>query len=220
MFSLIESLIARPIKKADGTVTDRYQQLFISTHNLDFLKYLKRLSVPRKRVPAGEGKTKSVESKEHFLIERNGAVSKLLLMPAYLRDYITEFHYLFHQIYKCKDQSTASVNHEPFFGFGNNLRKFLEAYLFFKYPHHDDKNDAFERIRRFFGDEEDTAIALVNRLNNEFSHLESHADRGFKPVDIPEIAKVANYVLDKMYAADAVQYNALLKSIGEAERVG
>lgn len=97
-------------------------------------------------------------------------------------------------------------------------RKFLEAYLFFKYPYHDDKSDAFERINKFFGKEEDTAIALVNRLNNEFSHLAEVPDRGFKPVEIPEIAKVANYVLDKIYTSDKVQYNSLLKSIGEPER--
>ncbi len=217
MFSLIESLIAKPIKK-DGANSYRYKQLFISTHNLDFLKYLKRLSIPSKKIQAGEGKTKSVSDHEHFMIERNGASSNMLLMPSYLRDYITEFHYLFHQIYKCKDQAAAADSHEPFFGFGNNLRKFLEAFLFFKYPHHDDRNDAFERIKKFFGEEEDTAVALVNRLNNEFSHLEAIPDRSFKPVEIPEIAKVANYVLDKMYASDKVQYNALLKSIGEPER--
>lgn len=219
MFSLIESLIAKPIKSADGSNTYRYKQLFISTHNLDFLKYLKRLSIPKKKIPAGE-KTKSVDDHEHFMIERNGASSKILLMPAYLKDYVTEFHYLFHQIYKCKDQTAVADNHEPFFGFGNNLRKFLEAFLFFKYPYHDDRNDSFERIKKFFGEEEDLAVALVNRLNNEFSHLEAVPDRGFKPVEIPEIAKVANYVLDKIYAADKVQYNALLKSIGEPERVG
>ena len=219
MFSLIESLIAKPIKKPDGSNGYRYQQLFISTHNLDFLKYLKRLSIPTKKIPAGEGKTKSVYDHEHFMIERNGAASNILLMPSYLKDYITEFHYLFHQIYKCKDQAAAQISHEPFFGFGNNLRKFLEAFLFFKYPYHDDRSDAFERIKKFFGEEEDTAIALVNRLNNEFSHLEAVPDRSFKPVEIPEIAKVANYVLDKIYASDAVQYNALLKSIGEPERV-
>lgn len=217
MFSLIESLIAKPIKK-DGTNSYRYKQLFISTHNLDFLKYLKRLSIPAKKIPAGEGKTKNVSDHEHFMIERNGASSNILPMPSYLRDYITEFHYLFHQIYKCKDQAAAADSHEPFFGFGNNLRKFLEAYLFFKYPYHDDRSDAFERIKKFFGEEEDTAVALVNRLNNEFSHLEAVPDRGFKPVEIPEIAKVANYVLDKIYASDKVQYNALLKSIGEPER--
>ncbi|MES2973753.1 MAG: AAA family ATPase [Pseudomonadota bacterium] len=219
MFSLIESLIAKPSKKPDGSNSYRYKQLFISTHNLDFLKYLKRLSIPTKKIPAGEGKTKSVSDHEHFMIERNGASSSILLMPSYLKDYITEFHYLFHQIYKCKNQAAAADNHEPFFGFGNNLRKFLEAFLFFKYPYHDDRNDTFERIRKFFGEEEDTAVALINRLNNEFSHLEAVPDRGFKPVEIPEIAKVANYVLDKIYAADKVQYNALLKSIGEPERV-
>lgn len=218
IFSLIESLIAKPIKNPDGSNAYRYKQLFISTHNLDFLKYLKRLSIPKKKITAGEGKQKSVDDNEHFMIERNGASSNILLMPSYLKDYITELHYLFHQIYKCKDPENAHVNYEPFFGFGNNLRKFLEAFLFFKYPYHDNRNDAFERIKKFFGEEEDTAIALVNRLNNEFSHLEAVPDRGFKPVEIPEISKVANYVLDKIYAADQDQYNALLKSIGEPER--
>ncbi|WP_175698181.1 AAA family ATPase [Burkholderia ambifaria] len=218
MFSLIESLIAKPFKSQDGSNGYRYSQLFISTHNLDFLKYLKRLSIPKKKVPAGEGKTKSVDDNEHFMVERNGPTSNIMLMPSYLKDYITEFNYLFHQIYKCRNQDAAQGAHEPFYGFGNNLRKFLEAFLFFKFPYHDDKNDAFERIKKFFGDEDATAIALVNRLNNEFSHLESIPDRGFKPVEIPEIAKVANFVLDKIYASDPHQYNALLKSIGEPAR--
>lgn len=219
MFSLIESLIAKPIKNTDGSNSYRYRQLFISTHNLDFLKYLKRLSIPKKKVPAVEGKTKSVDDSEHFMVERNGPTSNIMLMPTYLKDYITEFNYLFHQIYKCRNQDAAQGAHEPFYGFGNNLRKFLEAFLFFKFPYHDDKNDAFERIKKFFGEEDATAIALVNRLNNEFSHLESIPDRGFKPVEIPEIAKVANFVLDKIYETDPAQYNALLKSIGEPERV-
>lgn len=218
MFSLIESLIAKPFKNADGSNGYRYRQLFISTHNLDFLKYLKRLSTPKKKVPAGEGKTKSVDDNEHFMVERNGPTSNIMLMPSYLKDYITEFNYLFHQIYRCRNQDAAQDTHEPFYGFGNNLRKFLEAFLFFKFPYHDDKNDAFERIKKFFGDEDATAVALVNRLNNEFSHLESIPDRGFKPVEIPEIAKVANFVLDKIYASDPHQYNALLKSIGEPAR--
>ncbi|ATH02765.1 hypothetical protein AXX03_11055 [Pseudomonas aeruginosa] len=218
MFSLIESMIAKPVKKADRSNSYRYKQLFISTHNLDFLKYLKRLSIPMKKIDAENGKKKSTPDHEHFMIERNGAASNILLMPSYLKDYITEFHYLFHQIYKCRDQAFAQKNHEPFFGFGNNLRKFLEAFLFFKYPYHDDKSDSFERVKKFFGEEEDTAIALVNRLNNEFSHLEAIPDRSFKPIEIPEISKVANYVLDKIYASDPIQYNALLKSIGEPER--
>jgi wobble nucleotide-excising tRNase len=208
MFSLIESLIARPIKNEDGSNTYRYKQLFVSTHNLDFLKYLKKLSIPNEKNHGGH---------QNFLIERSGAVSSISLMPSYLKDYITEFNYLFHQIYKCRDQGLAKIDHEPFYAFGNNLRKFLEAYLFYKYPHHDDKNNSMERITKFFGDD-DTAVALANRLNNEMSHLESIFDRSVKPVEIPEIPKLASYVLDKIYAADPDQYNALLKSIGEPER--
>lgn len=208
MFSLIESLIAKAIRNTDGTNSYRYKQLFISTHNLDFLKYLKRLSMPGNNHGGNQ----------HFIVERNGAASQLSLMPSYLKEYITEFNYLFHQIHKCKNPADPNDSHEPFYGFGNNLRKFLEAYLFFKYPHQDDKNDSFERIKKFFGEQDPTAIALVNRLTNEFSHLEHHPDRGFKPVDIPEISTVANYVLNKIYETDRIQYNALLKSIGEPER--
>lgn len=209
IFSLIESLIAKPIKKSDGSNTYRYKQLFISTHNLDFLKYLKKISSPNEKNHGGH---------QHFLIERSGAFSRIHLMPSYLKDYITEFNYLFHQIHRCRDAELAKVSHEPFYSFGNNLRKFLEAFLFYKYPHHDDKNDSLERMRKFFG-EDDAAIALINRLNNELSHLESIFDRSTKPVEIPEIPKLANYVLDKIYAADPNQYNSLLKSIGEPERI-
>ncbi|REF27255.1 wobble nucleotide-excising tRNase [Xenorhabdus cabanillasii] len=208
MFSLIESLIAKPIKNNDGSNRYRYKQLFISTHNLDFLKYLKKISLPNEKNHGGH---------QHFMIERNGASSNISLMPTYLKDYITEFNYLFHQIYKCRDQEIVNTNYEPFYSFGNNLRKFLEAFLFYKYPYHDDKNDAFERIKKFFGDD-DTAIALANRLNNELSHLESIFDRSIKPIEIPEIPKLANYVLDKIYTSDPDQYNSLLKSIGEPER--
>lgn len=218
IFSLIESLIAKPVKQADGSNAYRYKQLFISTHNLDFLKYLRRLSIPTQKIPAGEGKTRSVSDYECFMIERNGASSNLRLMPPYLKEYITEFHYLFHQIYKCKDELNAQDSHEPFYSFGNNLRKFLEVFLFYKYPYHDDKNDSLERIKKFFGEGE-IAVTLINRLNNEFSHLEAVPDRGFKPVEIPEISRLANYVLERIFASDPTQYNALLKSIGEAERI-
>ncbi len=209
MFSLIEGLIARPIKNEDGSNRYRYKQLFISTHNLDFLKYLKRLSLP----------SNSHGGYQHFILEKNRGPSQLRLMPAYLKDYITEFNYLFHQIYKSKNPPGENDSHEPFYGFGNNLRKFLEAFLFFKYPHRDDKNDYIDRIKKFFGENDNTTVILVNRLNNEFSHLDENPERGMQPLEFPEISKIANYVLNKIFEADKTQYNALLKSMGEQERV-
>ena len=202
VFSLIESIIAKPIKQDDGSNSYRYMQLFISTHNLDFLKYLKCLSRPDKKK---EKKT------EFFLIEGGNNGSGLKPMPDYLKDYITEFNYLFHQIYKCTDGKVKNKDHVVFYNFGNNLRKFLEAYLFYKYPVNKSIN---EKLKMFFKDDQ-TAIALTNRLDNEFSHLEELFDRSMRPIDIPEIPTLANYVLARIKEKDDEQFGALMESIGE-----
>src|SRR5690606_11101266 len=65
VYSLINSEI---VAKQD------FEQVFVSTHNLDFLKYLKRL-------PNG-GKT------EKFIVLRDGPKSQIRLMPKYLKDYV------------------------------------------------------------------------------------------------------------------------------------
>jgi len=197
VFSLIENVITKPYKNEDGSNSFKYKQLFISTHNLDFLKYLKRLFQKKNET-------------EYFLIERFGKNSNIILMPNYLKDYITEFNYLFHQIYKCSIIENEKIEHDCFYNFGNNLRKFLEAYLFYKYPV---RIGGKEKLNMFFSDDE-LSVDLTNRLENEFSHLEEIFDRSVKPIEIPEIPKLARYVLDKIKEKDEEQYSALLKSIG------
>ena len=200
VFGLIESVIAKPVKQADGSNTYNYKQLFISTHNLDFLKYLKRLSQPK-------------NDTEFFLIEGGEKESRLQLMPDYLRNYITEFNYLFHQIYKCTDERNAATEHSSFYNFGNNLRKFLEAYLFYKYPV---QGQIHEKLKWFFEDDQ-TAVTLTDRIDNELSHLELIFDRSMRPIEIPEIPRVAKYVLKRIKDKDKDQFDALLKSIREHE---
>ncbi len=200
LFSLIESLIAKPI--ADTQSTKNYKQLFISTHNLDFLKYIKRLSGSQDK-HVGQ-----------FLVSRGNSNSKLEPMPDYLKNYITEFNYLFHQIFKCSNPENVNEHHEAFYSFGNNLRKFLEAYLFYKYPSH---QAGMKRLAKFLG-EDDIALAIINRCSNELSHLEEIFDRSVSPIDNAEIATLANYLLDKLYYVDKEQFNALMNSIGEPER--
>lgn len=201
VYSLIEQLLCAPISKADGTEAYRYKQLFVSTHNLDFLKYLKRLSRPSKQV-------------QHFIVERHGETpSRLSLMPAYLEKYVTEFNYLFHQIYRCSLDVPQGGDHDHFFSFGNNLRKFFEIYLYFKYPHGMGRETATERVMRFFAGDE-MAGKIATRLSNELSHLEENLDRGMSPIDIPEIQKIAAHVLAKIKAADPDQYASLMASIG------
>lgn len=202
MFSLIESIITKPKK---------YGQLFISTHNLDFLKYLKKLTTPDKyQVIANE---KKISGLAHFIVERrNKTNSQLNLAPEYLKNYITEFNYLFKQIYKCSTVDEETLIHNYQYSFGNNMRKFLEAYLFYKYPSHSLSLD--QRLDKFF--ENDTVtITLINRVVNEYSHLGEHFDRGIEPIDVEAITKISRAVIGKIESVDPAQYEALLESISE-----
>lgn len=199
MFSLIESIIAKPKK---------YCQLFISTHNLDFLKYLKQLTFPTYK-PQPNSKEKA--DKNQFLIERKSkSNSTLKLSPEYLKKYITEFNYLFYQIYTCSTADLQNIEHNFQYNFGNNMRKFLEAFLFYKYP--SNKMSFDQRIKKYF-DNDEIAFNLVKRVINEFSHLEDNFDRSIEPIDISVIQSVSNAVMTKMEATDKDQFDALKESI-------
>jgi wobble nucleotide-excising tRNase len=212
VFSLIQSIIARPARDEagepilgpDGEQTYRYRQLFVSTHNLDFLKYCKRLHRPKKGC-------------EHFLVVAKEQGSVLELMPRHLREYVTEFNYLFDEIYICVDATNEATHLHAFYGFGNNLRRFLEAFLFFKYPFAADSGrDHKERIERFFGGDP-AAESLVQRLTNEMSHLGERFDRSVQPVDNAEISKLARFVLLRLKKGDPAQFTCLLESVGKPD---
>lgn len=177
-----------------------FEQIFISTHNLDFLKYLKRL-------PSASNNNQS----NYFLISRENEISKITLMPKYLKDYVTEFNFLFHQIYKCSISETDDENqHNLYYNFGNNTRKFLEAFLYYKYPN---TSKQIDKLTKFFGNNRQ-ASTMTDRINNEFSHLEGLFERSMTPIDIPEMKKTAKFILDKIKEKDNEQYDALLLSIG------
>ncbi|QHI39014.1 hypothetical protein IMCC3317_44140 [Kordia antarctica] len=202
MFSLIESIIGKPKK---------YGQLFISTHNLDFLKYLKKLTSPEKHQPIPT--VKAVDGRQHFLIERKDKSSTYIkLAPKYLKNYITEFNYLFDQIHHCANSDVETIGHTYQYNFGNNMRKFLEAYLFYKYPNHLIGLDS--RLGKFF-DNDSVTINLINRLINEYSHLGENFERGMEPIDAEAIRKIANAVLNRIKETDIDQYEALVESINE-----
>lgn len=180
----------------------KYKQLFISTHNLDFLKYLKRLA--------------DKSEKTYYMIQKDENGSKIVDMPKFLKDYTTEFSYLFEQIYKHKNIN--EIDNEDTktiltYNFGNNLRKFLEIYLFFKYPQ--EQSLGVKTIERFFGSTQNAI--LLNRYIQEYSHLREILERGMKPLDIPESKKIAEFVLETIKNKDLEQYEALCESIKEKD---
>lgn len=185
-------------------------QLFVSTHNLDFLKYLKKL---KNNYIDVSGKKVSFQ-KAYFLVARQGKNSTIQVMPSYLKEYVTEFNYLFHQIYKCAAiEAIDDTNYTTFYNFPNNARKFFEIYLYYKYP---DQGMNEETLDLFFG-EGSVPVILTERINNEYSHMSGVFERGATPVEVPEMQLAAQKIIEKL-KEDRSQYFALLKSVGESFR--
>jgi wobble nucleotide-excising tRNase len=199
VFSLIETIIARDKK---------YGQLFISTHNLDFLKYIKRLTTPC---------NESKPSIAHFVIEKKKkdieAKCNIISMPNYLKDYVTEYNFLFKEIYdmakpiqggnkaKCIEHTFTN-----FYNLPNNMRKFLECYLFYRYPNTD---TPLLNMNKLF---DNNIPALVNRVINEYSHL-SWGNRGSLVLDVAEAEDVSKIILKTIKQKDKSHFDALCDSI-------
>ncbi|WP_211329687.1 AAA family ATPase [Vespertiliibacter pulmonis] len=150
----------------------KFAQLFVSTHNLDFLKYLKRLE-GNYFTPEG-GKVKKYQ-KAYFIVARQDKKSSLQAMPSNLKDYVTEFNYLFHQICKCASLDTIDdTNYVTFYNFANNARKFFEIFLYYRYP---DQGMTLKTLSAFLGEDSIPAV-LIDRINNEYSHLSGVFERG------------------------------------------
>ncbi|QRN41781.1 MAG: AAA family ATPase [Neisseriaceae bacterium] len=189
-YSLIKTLIVDP---------GNFQQLFISTHNLEFLQFLKRM--PGRK-------------KQFFILERDKDKGDIRLMPDYLRNYITEFNYLFHQIYKCAEGEPNNNDYHMIYSFANNARRFLELYLYYQYPDGDEKRKN-DRLKEFF-DPNMECVNFIDRVTNEYSHSLG-LERGSLPIETIEIRQVAKKIIAKLKENNKSQYEAFLKSIGVDE---
>jgi wobble nucleotide-excising tRNase len=208
-FALIEALLAQPVLDATGAKSYRYSQLFISTHSLEFLKFLGRLKT--------QTSTRSAHLR-YYLVAQRDSGSVVECMPDHLAKYTTEFNYLFEQIYNCHTALNEATHRHCFYGFGNNLRRFLEVYLFFKFPFvgGNTDHDFVERMNKFFSGSYIDEVR-AKRIAHEYSHLGASLDRATQPVDRDEIVKVARCVLSKIQETDPKQYESLLNSIGKPD---
>ena len=188
VYSLILAKIVNP---------GNYTQLFISTHNLDFLKYLRRLK--------GKG------NKGNFFIERIGNHSTLSDMPLYLKENATEFNYLFSVLYRCAQcDSVTDETYDLLYNFGNSARKFFEIYFYFKYPN-PNLHKLEPKLELFFAPEAVPPV-LISRILNEDSHGSSLEKSMRREID-PETIPTAKKIMDILRKTDPQQYQDLVNSI-------
>ena len=174
-----------------------FLQYFLSTHNLDFLKYTNRFS----------------SNKDYYLIEKlkrsenEPAKSYIKRLPNHLKSKVTEFVFLFEQIYKVATENETEDNYSVFYNFPNNGRKFIETLLYFKYPDYKTKND--DKIVNYFGVENSP---FIQRINNEYSHGEDRFDRTRNPINTIEFKHDARIILTALHKNDSAQFNSFLSN--------
>lgn len=195
IYSLLENLCL------DNT----YGQLFISTHNLDFLKYLTQLT------PMGKTADTVKREKALYQIEKTFTGSILKKMSSHLQENSSEFIYLFNQIYKCSLAiEVDDSNHIYFYNFSNNARKFLEIYTYYLFPNPQLKDR--QRLQRFWGDR--LPRIFSERINHDGSHAVTILEGKITLRDFSEINTNAKLILDKLNTSNPEQYSCLLESIG------
>ena len=174
-----------------------FLQYFLSTHNLDFLKYTNRFS----------------NKKDYYLIEKikeaENIPSKSYIkeLPKHLSNKVTEFVFLFEQIYRVATENEVENNFSVFYNFPNNGRKFIETLLYFKFPDYNTKND--DKIINYFGDEN---APFIQRINNEYSHGEDKFDRTRNPINTSEFKHDARIILGGLYQNDPEQFKSFLNN--------
>jgi len=171
-------------------------QLFLLTHNFEFLKLILHW------VNRDKNKRSLYMVKNSFSLtdgKRTGA--SLVKLDSSLEKFESEYHYLFNLVYNYKDEGTI----ENAYKMPNVARKLLDSFLMFRVP----KNvDTYARLQELaFDDEKKSAIF---KFTNDQSHI---TGAGFDPSLVPETQKCLKYLLELIKTTFPEHFKYLVESI-------
>lgn len=188
-----------------------FGQLFISTHSMDFWRLMMKLKLwtdhtkPNTNVPIAQ-----------FHVRHSCGVSTIETLPEYLKHYITEFVHLFSVIYDAAFISEADARYlDVIHAFGNSARRFLELYLFYRFPHTTKDGSYAEREKLFEAMGDMVTTFIVERITNEGSHTANSLEEGAHPKYAKEINDVAKKIMFEVNKHDPVQFKSFLDAIGK-----
>ncbi len=186
------------------------KQLFLTTHNFEFFNLIKDLVI---NDPKGLPNRKKKSDKENFyiikkVVSNNERYSIIENLPEVLRKFRSEYNYLFSIIKQFYENQNKS-NYDLMYILPNIVRRFLEGYLFQKYP---DGSEFKEKCNKFFKSIELSEKRMILKLLDEYSH-EENPEHSLRFPDIQEIEQCVKCVLDMIKNNDVEHYNALCDSL-------
>ena len=182
-------------------------QLFVSTHNLEFFNLMKDFLLEAKGNDGNHLYSRAdlpcylVQKEWNEKIDR----SVILDLPKELKYFKSEYVYLFSVMLEFSKQKSGA-DYRLLYLLPNVVRRFLEGYLELRYPDRKPWKEKFDKLVI-----DDVERNLVYKLVNEFSHNQS-ATRSLKFPEVTECKKVIDIVESGLKNNDKDHYEALCES--------
>ena len=161
-------------------------QVFIMTHSFDFLKLLLNW---RKSVDRRGDKTGYFMLKNHF--PDNVRSAYLGGMDKELREYESEYHYLFKLLKQLRDEQDDSI--AKAYPVPNIARKVWDTFLMFSVPNGGTPYSKMEELKVAGRDAQ--KLDAIYKFTNDQSHI---TGSGFNPALVPETKKVVKELFEMM----------------------
>lgn len=204
----ISSLDTRALHHAFGLIKSALSdagQLIVMTHNVHFMHSVKKWL-------GGRYRSKTPTAAFLFLDATQDSATKvrsaaLMELPKFIREYESEYHYLFHLLLKFLDGSDSG--HE--YLIPNALRKLLDIFLAFKLPNNSGLANKVEQVAKEFGLDPARMTAL-----DRLVQLESHADSlddviAFSSMTLEESKRAAEVLVEMMKRVDGRHYDQMVE---------
>lgn len=180
-------------------------QVFLLTHNINFMNEAKKWLKPQTEKEAAK-RGKQATSTLLFLnsIQSGGIetrVTGLVELPKYIREYESEYHYLFHLVLQFVEAPKEYSGY--FYLMPNAIRRILDVFLAFKLPGSDGFGSKIEAMVKLEHGLDPARIRALDRL----VQLESHSDNlddliTFSAMSVEETTLAAETVLQLMENLD------------------
>lgn len=179
------------------------KQLFISTHNFEFMNLMKEL-------PKSNGydyiKNENKCKESRYFIERKGNYSTISKIPAIFDDFKSEYHYLFSVITTFNNDSNKSDS-DKLLLMPNILRRFVEMYTLTQYP---SKEEVDERANIVFGK---LISKRILKPLNYFSHYNNIDNIGKQNELIADLPVACSSLIEYIKTKDEKHFKALNNAI-------
>ncbi len=202
-------------------------QLFISTHNFQLFNLAKEWFINKNnhtrkdnRKAVSERRLEKPMPCEFFMVENftdlDVRKAKLVELDKTLRNYKSEYHFLFSLLNKFED---IDLNYADFYTIGNVARRFFDIFADFKIPDSRDQKQKMEAIVKEANENKEENKKISNsdwnkayKLVNEFSH-NSDPTSAIEHKDKSESKDAIKILLNIVKKSDLRHYEILVKNV-------